>query len=99
MAHGPLHSGLQATLDHKASDRTLNQCPPKRSLSPKMRTAQPGFFLVRGFNLRYHNKETMLFTTDPQYGYCNFEKNPNKKPATVQCADRHPTVDTDVPRV
>ena len=24
--------------------------------------------LVRGFDLSYHNKETMLFTIDPHYG-------------------------------
>ena len=27
--------------------------------------------LVKGFNLSYHNKETILFTTDPYYGNLN----------------------------
>ena len=27
--------------------------------------------LVRGFNLSYHNKETILFTLDPHYGNLN----------------------------
>ena len=28
-------------------------------------------YRVRGFNLSYHNKETILFTIDPQYGNLN----------------------------
>ena len=27
--------------------------------------------LVKGFNLSYHNKETILFTIDPHYGNLN----------------------------
>ena len=33
-----------------------------------------GWALVKGFHLSYHNKETIVFTIDPQYG--NLNKNP-----------------------
>ena len=34
--------------------------------------------LVRGFNLSYHNKDTILFTVDPHYG--NLNKILNRNP-------------------
>ena len=37
--------------------------------------------LVRGFELGYHYKETMLFAIDPRYG--NLNKFPNKNPGFV----------------
>ena len=34
------------------------------------RASKPGF-LVKGFNLSHHNKETRLFAIDPYYGNLN----------------------------
>ena len=31
----------------------------------------PNWVLVKGFNLSYYNKETILFTIDPYYGNLN----------------------------
>ena len=39
------------------------------ALNPK--TPNPCWVLVRGFNLSYHKKETILFTIDPYYGNLN----------------------------
>ena len=40
--------------------------------------------LVRGFNLSYHNIETILFTMDPQYG--NLNRIPQQKPRSCEFA-------------
>ena len=37
-------------------------------------------FLVRGFYLSCHNKETRLFTMDPHYG--NLSKTPEQEPSS-----------------
>ena len=44
--------------------------------------------LVRGFNLSYHSKETVLFTIDPHYG--NLNKIPSQEPSLPDPLSREP---------
>ena len=41
-----------------------------------------GWVLVRGFNLSYHNKETILSTIDPYY--CSLNKLPYQEPSRLK---------------
>ena len=36
--------------------------------------------LVKGFNVSYHNKETIVFTKDPYHGNLKYSKSFNKNP-------------------
>ena len=66
---GPCNPSLQLTRKVGAAflGRKLSSRAGRKTVSGSSFT----WVLVKEFNLSYHNKETILFTIDPQYGNLN----------------------------